>query len=41
MKKQEELKTLKDTIYAKVLAKKEDLEKVTQELIVKENAIKD
>jgi hypothetical protein len=40
LKKQEELKNLKDAIYSKVMAKKQDLEKVTQELIEKEEALK-
>jgi chaperonin cofactor prefoldin len=40
LKKQEELKNLKDAIYSKVMAKKQDLEKVTQELIEKEETLK-
>ena len=36
LKKQEELKTLKDAIYDKVMQKKQDLEKINEELIKKE-----
>ncbi len=40
LKKQDELKELKDAIYAKVVSKKEDLEKVTVELVTKEDVLK-
>lgn len=41
LKKQEELKSLKEAIYEKVMSKKQDLEKINEELIRKEDLLRE